>query len=91
MVPCEKILEEAKKHGVDVIGLSGLITPSLDEMVHVAKEMQRQGMNLPLFDRWCYDQCQTHGREDRAQLPIGRLACAGRVAQRRCRRATVQP
>ncbi len=49
MVPCEKILEEAKKHGVDVIGLSGLITPSLDEMVHVAKEMQRQGMNLPLL------------------------------------------
>ena len=49
MVPCEKILEEAKKHGVDVIGLSGLITPSLDEMVYVAKEMQRQGMNLPLL------------------------------------------
>ncbi len=49
MVSCEKILEEAKKHGVDVIGLSGLITPSLDEMVHVAKEMQRQGMSLPLL------------------------------------------
>ncbi len=49
MVSCEKILEEAKKHGVDIIGLSGLITPSLDEMVHVAKEMQRVGMTLPLL------------------------------------------
>jgi 5-methyltetrahydrofolate--homocysteine methyltransferase len=49
MVACEKILEAAKTHGVDVIGLSGLITPSLDEMVHVAKEMQRQGMTVPLL------------------------------------------
>lgn len=49
MVPANKILEEAKKHGVDVIGLSGLITPSLDEMVHVAKEMERQGMKIPLL------------------------------------------
>ncbi len=45
----EKILEAATKHGVDIIGLSGLITPSLDEMVHVAKEMQRLEMNLPLL------------------------------------------
>jgi 5-methyltetrahydrofolate--homocysteine methyltransferase len=49
MVPCEKILEEAKKQNVDVIGLSGLITPSLDEMVHVAKEMERQGFKVPLM------------------------------------------
>ena len=49
MVPCEKILEEAVKHDVDVIGLSGLITPSLDEMVYVAKEMKRLGMNKPLM------------------------------------------
>ncbi len=49
MVPCEKILEEAKKHEVDVIGLSGLITPSLDEMVHVAKEMNRLQFNIPLL------------------------------------------
>jgi 5-methyltetrahydrofolate--homocysteine methyltransferase len=49
MVPCEKILEEAKKHNVDMIGLSGLITPSLDEMVHVAKEMERLGSKLPLL------------------------------------------
>ncbi|MBV9657430.1 MAG: dihydropteroate synthase [Verrucomicrobia bacterium] len=49
MVSCEKILEEAKKHGVDVIGLSGLITPSLEEMAHVASEMQRNGFELPLL------------------------------------------
>jgi 5-methyltetrahydrofolate--homocysteine methyltransferase len=49
MVPCEKILETAVREGVDMIGLSGLITPSLDEMVHVAKEMQRQGFVMPLL------------------------------------------
>ena len=49
MVPPEKILEEAKKHNVDVIGLSGLITPSLDEMVHIAKEMKRLDFSIPLL------------------------------------------
>jgi 5-methyltetrahydrofolate--homocysteine methyltransferase len=49
MVPCEKILETAKAEKCDVVGLSGLITPSLDEMVHVAREMQRQGFDLPLI------------------------------------------
>ncbi len=49
MVSCEKILETAVKEGVDMIGLSGLITPSLDEMVHVAKEMKRTGMTMPLL------------------------------------------
>jgi len=49
MVPCEKILEEAQTRGVDIIGLSGLITPSLDEMVHVAKEMKRLDCQLPLL------------------------------------------
>jgi 5-methyltetrahydrofolate--homocysteine methyltransferase len=49
MVTCEKILERAKTEKVDVIGLSGLITPSLDEMVHVAREMERQGFKLPLL------------------------------------------
>ncbi|MBD2859909.1 methionine synthase [Spongiibacter sp. KMU-158] len=49
MVPCEKILETAKAENVDIIGLSGLITPSLDEMVHVASEMQRQGFDIPLM------------------------------------------
>ncbi len=49
MVPAEKILEAAIREQVDVIGLSGLITPSLDEMVHVAKEMERLGMKIPLL------------------------------------------
>jgi 5-methyltetrahydrofolate--homocysteine methyltransferase len=49
MVPPEKILEEAEKNQVDIIGLSGLITPSLDEMVHIAKEMEYRKMNIPLL------------------------------------------
>jgi 5-methyltetrahydrofolate--homocysteine methyltransferase len=49
MVPCEKILERAKAERADIIGLSGLITPSLDEMVHVAREMERQEFKLPLL------------------------------------------
>ena len=49
MVPAQKILAEAATHDVDVIGLSGLITPSLDEMVHVAREMQRTGVRVPLL------------------------------------------
>lgn len=49
MVPADKILDEAAKHNADIIGLSGLITPSLDEMVHVAAEMKRRGMEQPLL------------------------------------------
>jgi 5-methyltetrahydrofolate--homocysteine methyltransferase len=49
MIPADKILETAIRENVDVIGLSGLITPSLDEMVHVAKEMQRLKLNIPLL------------------------------------------
>jgi len=49
MVPSEKIIEAAKREKVDIVGLSGLITPSLDEMVHVAKEMQRENLDLPLL------------------------------------------
>ena len=49
MVQCEKILETAKKEKADLIGLSGLITPSLDEMTHVAREMERTGFKLPLL------------------------------------------
>ena len=49
MVSADKILDEAQKHHVDIIGLSGLITPSLDEMVHVASEMKRRGMKQPLL------------------------------------------
>jgi 5-methyltetrahydrofolate--homocysteine methyltransferase len=49
MVPCEKILKTARDTGADMVGLSGLITPSLDEMVHVAREMEREGFNVPLL------------------------------------------
>ena len=49
MVPCDKILAKAKETGAAVIGLSGLITPSLDEMIHVAREMKRTGCNVPLL------------------------------------------
>ncbi|MCO5229782.1 MAG: methionine synthase [Chitinophagales bacterium] len=49
MVPCEKLLEVAVQEQVDVVGVSGLITPSLDEMVFVAKEMERKGMKIPLL------------------------------------------
>ncbi|MBL9127989.1 MAG: B12-binding domain-containing protein, partial [Verrucomicrobiales bacterium] len=49
MVPCDRILETAREKKVDIIGLSGLITPSLDEMTHVAREMERAGLRLPLL------------------------------------------
>ncbi|MBA4792136.1 MAG: methionine synthase [Phenylobacterium sp.] len=49
MVPADRILDEAEKHNVDIIGLSGLITPSLDEMVFVASEMERRGFDIPLL------------------------------------------
>jgi len=49
MVPCDKILQRAKEENADIIGLSGLITPSLDEMIHNASEMQRQGFDVPLL------------------------------------------
>jgi 5-methyltetrahydrofolate--homocysteine methyltransferase len=49
MVSCEKILERARAENADLIGLSGLITPSLDEMIHVARELERQGFRLPLL------------------------------------------
>jgi 5-methyltetrahydrofolate--homocysteine methyltransferase len=49
MVPCQHILDTAREHNADIIGLSGLITPSLEEMAHVAKEMERQGFKIPLM------------------------------------------
>ena len=49
MVPADKILAAAREHGADIVGLSGLITPSLEEMVHVAREMDRQGFTVPLL------------------------------------------
>ena len=49
MTPTQKILDAAREHKANIIGLSGLITPSLDEMVHVASEMERQGFDIPLL------------------------------------------
>ena len=49
MTPCQRILDTAREQGADMIGLSGLITPSLDEMVHVAREMEKQGFDMPLL------------------------------------------
>ena len=49
MTPCEKILQTAINENAHIIGLSGLITPSLDEMIHVAREMERQGLKIPLL------------------------------------------
>ena len=49
MIPCEEILKQARERQVDMIGLSGLITPSLDEMVHVARSMEREGFEIPLL------------------------------------------
>ena len=49
MVPADRILDTAEEEGCDIVGLSGLITPSLDEMVHVADEMERRGLDLPLL------------------------------------------
>ena len=52
MVPPEKIIDSALKNDVDIIGLSGLITPSLDEMVYLAKELKKQSIKIPLTHRW---------------------------------------
>ena len=69
MTPCEKILSTALEQNVDIIGLSGLITPSLDEMVHVAREMERQGFEAAAAD-WRRDHQQgAHGGENCTGLP----------------------
>ena len=67
MVPAEKILERAKEVKADIIGLSGLITPSLEEMVHVAREMERQRFKLP-YDWGSDDEPGAYGGEDCAAL-----------------------
>jgi 5-methyltetrahydrofolate--homocysteine methyltransferase len=80
MVPCDKILDKAVEIGADVIGLSGLITPSLDEMVHVAKEMEKRGMKQPLADRRGHHVRRAHGDQDRGALQRSGGACAGCLA-----------
>ena len=71
MVPADRILDEAIKLQVDIVGLSGLITPSLDEMVFVAGEMERRGFSIPLLIGGAHHQSHPHGGEDRASLSAG--------------------
>jgi 5-methyltetrahydrofolate--homocysteine methyltransferase len=68
MVPAQRIIEEAKKQNVDIIGLSGLITPSLDEMVHFAKEMERENFTIPLDCWWCYHFTYSRCGKNRAAI-----------------------
>ena len=68
MVPCEKILERAKAEKADLIGLSGLITPSLDEMVHVARGDGAAGVQAAAADWRSDDEPRAHGGEDCAAL-----------------------
>ena len=72
MVPCEKILKTAREQEVDMIGLSGLITPSLDEMVHVAKEMERKGFKMPLLIGGATTSVKHTAVQDRAAATTGR-------------------
>ena len=93
MVPAQKILDAAKEHNADIIGLSGLITPSLDEMVNFAVEMERRGAGDPAADRWRDHLARSHGREGvaasyrsgglgqgRVPLGAGRCSAARRQA-----------
>ena len=80
MVPAEKILDTAEREGVDVVGLSGLITPSLDEMVDVAREMERRGLELPLLIGGATTSTPAHGGEDRARVrATRRCTCSTRA------------
>ena len=79
MVPAAKILEIAKEKKVDIIGLSGLITPSLDEMVHVAAEMEREGLFGAAADRRRHDEPCPHGRQGPSEI----CPRAGRLRHRR--------
>ncbi len=88
MVPAQKILDSAREHNADIIGLSGLITPSLEEMSQVAREMQRQDFHIPLLIGGATTITRAHRAQDRAALQI-----AHRVGQRclaRCRRGAVR-
>ena len=103
MVPAQKILDTAREHNAQIIGLSGLITPSLDEMVHVASEMQRQEFEIPLLDRRRNDQPDPHrvagdagvlerrGRARRRRQPRGRGDLEAAVRRRSTRRVPRRP
>ena len=91
MVPANKILETAIENDVDIIGLSGLITPSLDEMVHVAQEMKRQGFFRTTTYRRSNDFTQTHCGKDRSRIRQRRCARAGRLKKcSRCKHLSEQ-
>ena len=70
MVPAAKIIETAKAEGADIIGLSGLITPSLDEMAFLAGEMQREGPGAAAADRRRHHQPRAYRGQDRPELPL---------------------
>ena len=72
MVPARTILETAKRENADAIGLSGLITPSLEEMAHVAREMEREGFTRAAADRRRHHLARAHRGEDRAELSRAR-------------------
>ena len=86
MVPSDKILAAARDSGADIIGLSGLITPSLEEMVHVAREMERQGFTHAAADRRRHHEPDAHRRQDRAGLQRAGRPRARRLARRGRRR-----
>ena len=85
MVPCEKILQAAREQNVDIIGLSGLITPSLDEMAHVAREMERRRLETAAAHRRRDHEQGAHGGEDRAGLRPAGGPCPGCLARRASR------
>ena len=91
MIPCEVILSKAREHQVDMIGLSGLITPSLDEMVYVARSMEREGFNLPALDRRRHHERTAYRRQDRTALSWAGHPREGRVEERRCGGPTCSP
>ena len=82
MIPCEQILSKAREREVDMIGLSGLITPSLDEMVYVARSMEREGFDLPLLIGGATTSA-AHRGEDCAALSWPGDPREGRVQERR--------
>ena len=91
MVPAEKILEVAREKNVDLIGLSGLITPSLDEMVHVARELEREGFRIPLLIGGATTSRAHTAVKIAPGLQPARSARRGRLPSRRRRRRAQEP
>ena len=91
MVPADRILDTAVEQGASVVGLSGLITPSLDEMVNVAREMERRGLDLPLLIGGATTIAPAHRRPDRARLRPPDDPRARRLARRRRRLGPARP